>query len=158
MDNYLWYVDGFTGFYQGFYSDLYRASAPACFDEEAREDMARVISIIENPWNLLQPGNLSGDTSVINEVIKVMGVFNDCHITGTFFDIFGFCTQDIGACRPAKLISNVSDQYMILVGKFAEFADIIKHFPADDETEFENQMTEIGSEAGTILRTLIDFK
>ena len=44
------------------------------------------------------------------------------------------------------------------MGKLTSMAETLKQFPADDEEEYEEQMRELGSDAGTFLRVVFDFE
>ena len=68
------------------------------------------------------------------------------------------CAENKEACTMETITQNLTKSMFILMGKLTSMAETLKKFPADDEGEYEEQMRELGSDAGTFLRVVYNFE
>ena len=57
-----------------------------------------------------------------------------------------------------KLLENLSKNAFVLIGKVTSLAETFQGFPAASGSEFNNQMKELGEDAGTWLRVIFNYK
>ena len=61
-------------------------------------------------------------------------------------------------CAMTKITENLTKNMFVLMGKMTAMAETMKEFPSEDEDEYKEQMREIGTDAGTFLRVIYDYK
>ena len=113
--------------------------------------MADPFSIFTNIGNLEQDMNLFADGAEIMEnLVK-------CKFEGPAFDLMHMCTAHPDECAGPTLIDNLTKNMFVLVGKITSLAETLKGFPANDNGDFKEQMQELGDDAGTVVRTLLNL-
>ena len=162
MDKFLNTIHGVKSFYSGYYKALYKQKMPAaqaeCLNEETIDNMMAMKGLFFNPIETIQNGDLAASLNIFAEGTEVMENLVSCKFEQSAMDIMAMCKADEEACAVPKLTENLTQNMFVLMGKLTEAAELIKDFPAEDEEEYEAQMYEFGSDAGTLLRTVFDFE
>lgn len=67
-DDTVYYVDGVKGFYDGYYTGLYKNSQETkdteCLNDATVEELIKFMGIAEDPWSLLSWDKLSEDLNL----------------------------------------------------------------------------------------------
>ena len=81
-----------------------------------------------------------------------------CHFEQSVFDLMQECNDSEDACKIETITQNLTKDMFVLVGKMTSMAETVKDFPADDNGDFKEQMREFGSDAGTFLRVIFNYR
>jgi len=68
------------------------------------------------------------------------------------------CNEGNATCSFGKLSENLTKNMFVLMGKFTSMAETFKDFPAPETEDFKEQMREFGSDCGTLIRVVFDYK
>ena len=81
-----------------------------------------------------------------------------CHFEQSVFDIMQECNDNEESCKIDAITQNLTKDMFVLMGKVTSMAETVKDFPADDNGDFKEQMREFGSDAGTFLRVIFNYR
>jgi len=159
----LWYIDGFRGWHDGFYKAFYKTSSSednnGCFDDETINNMVTYGNIMMDPLSIFNNiANIESDFNLFADAAEIMENLSKCHFEGPAFDLLHMCNQDITTCSMTKLLENLTKNMFVLVGKATSMAESFKDFPAPENGDFKEQMSEFGDDFGTFGRTIFNFQ
>ena len=58
----------------------------------------------------------------------------------------------------SAITTNLTKNMFVLMGKLTSLAETLKGFPSTEEDEYNEQMRELGADAGTLLRVIYNFE
>ena len=160
--NMMWGVEGFKGFYDGYYKSFYKKPLPegkdACLNEETVENMTKLGGFVSNPIAAFSNlGNVQEDFNMFTEISEVFENLASCRFEESVIDITKMCLANPDDCLMPKLTENFTKNMFVLVGKMTSLAETMQNFPAKDNSEFREQMKEFGEDAGTALRIVFNY-
>ena len=140
--NTMWYVDGFKGFYDGYYSSFYKQPVPsgsgACLNEETIENMIKINQVAADPMAFFgNMSNIQEDFNMFREMAEVFENLATCRFEESFVDIAGMCISNPEACLFPTLSQNLTKNMFVLVGKITSLAETTQNFPAPDNAGFK---------------------
>ena len=157
----LWYVDGVKGFYSGYYKAFYKTNLvkdSACLDKATVDNMNALHTVIADPMSIITGGDFTKDINLFSQGAEVLENLSACHFEQSAYDLMQQCTTDVDACTITTIAANLEKDMFVLMGKLTSMAETIQGFPADDNGDFNEQMKEFGSDAGTLLRVVFNYK
>ena len=162
LENTKWWVDGMKGYYDGYYRNFYKTRESEdmanCLDMETTNNIVKWGNVVAHPMDIMSNvANLTEDFNLFAEGAEIMENVSKCHFEQSAFDLMHMCTQDPEACTMTKLMNNVTTGMFILMGKATSMAETLKDFPATDKRDYQEQMKELGGDAGTFFRVFFNF-
>ena len=158
----MWGVEGFKGFYEGYYTSFYKRPAPqgkdGCLNEETITNINKLGKLAADPFSVI--GNISNvaeDFNIFTEMSEVFENLATCRFEESIVDLTKMCLGDPEACLMPKLTENFTKNMFVLVGKMTSLAETMQGFPAKENDSFREQMHELGTDAGTGLRIVFNF-
>ena len=160
--NMMWGVEGFKGFYDGYYKSFYKRPIPegkdACLNEETVENMTKLSAFAADPIGAFSKlSNMQEDFTLFTEASEVFENLASCKFEESVIDITKMCLADSEACLMPKLTENFTKNMFVLVGKMTSLAETMQNFPAKETDTFREQMKEFGEDAGTALRIIFNY-
>ena len=158
----MWYIDGFRGFHDGFYKAMYKTSqgnnGNGCFNDETVSNLVTYGDLMMDPASIFSNiADIDEDFNLLADGSEIMENLSLCHFEGPAFDLMHMCLKDKEACGFPKLLENLTKNAFVLVGKATSLAETFKGFPAKENGDFKEQMSEFGDDAGTLVRTIFNF-
>ena len=122
-------------------------------------NMIQLGKILKNPLTMFEIKNIKADMNLFGEAAEVTADLSECHFEQSFFDIWTMCTEDKEACAMPKLTENLTKNMFVFVGKMTQMGETLTEMKkSEDQSEKNEQMREIGSDCGTMLRDMFAFK
>ena len=159
-------LDGFKGFYDGYYRSFYKINShetinEKCLDDTTIDNIVAMGDIINNPFSVFNIENIHDDLNLFAEGAEIMSDLSECKFEQSVFDVMAMCKEvdEDGAskCAMSHMTENLSKNMFVLMGKLTGMAETMKDFPSEDPEEYHEQMRELGTDAGTFLRVLYNF-
>ena len=155
--------EGIKSFYDGYYKAFYKVNKSdenleKCMNDETISNMLSMGQILENPISLFEMKNLKDDLNLFGEIAEVSGDLSACHFEASFYDIWNMCSENKELCAMGAITSNLTKNMFVLMGKLTSLAETLKGFPSKEEDVYNEQMRELGSDAGTFLRVVYNFE
>lgn len=122
------------------------------------ENIVAVSQFVNNPLAMFEMKNIKEDMNLFGEGAEIMEDLSACHFEQSFFDVWGMCQDNKEICAMSQITENLTKNMFVLMGKMTAMAETMKEFPSEDEGEYKEQMREIGTDAGTFLRVIYDYK
>ena len=161
-------LDGWKGFYDGYYRSFYKINTHEatpmedCLDETTIDNIVAMNDIIQDPFSLLSISKIHEDLNLFAEGAEIMSDLSNCKFEQSVFDIMAMCKEldDEGEskCAMSHMTENLTKNMFVLMGKLTGMAETMKDFPSEDPEEYHEQMRELGTDAGTFLRVLYNFQ
>ena len=161
-------LDGFKGFYDGYYRSFYKINSHEdigdgkCLDDSTIENIVAMGDIIHDPFSLLDISKIHDDLNLFAEGAEIMSDLSNCKFEQSVFDIMAMCKEvdedNVSKCAMSHMTENLTKNMFVLMGKLTGMAETMKDFPAEDPEEYHEQMRELGTDAGTFLRVLYNFQ
>ena len=155
----MWGVEGFKGFYDGYYKSFYKKPLPqgkdSCLNEETVNNMKKLSAFTSDP--IAAFSNAEEGFNMFTEMAEVFENLASCRFEESVVDITKMCLADPEACLMPKLTENFTKNMFVLVGKMTSLAETMQNFPANENGEFREQMKEFGEDAGTALRIVFNY-
>ena len=150
-------LQGVRKFYDAYMQSLYNVDASegdyqSCLDEES---LASLESVIYKNFDILAPIHPSDWYYTQDESSQAMAAIEKCHPEESLKDLAFFCLLN---CDYEKIYNNAISKESELLEETPKIIDLMKKFPAEDQEEFEVQMTEIGKIVGTSVRDVLGFE
>ena len=121
---YLQGVRGFwVGYQQGFYKNT-KKDAITCLNEQTTDNIVKIVEFFEGPMDMAQAFVL------MTEGMEVFTNIQTCTVEASIEDLVRFCELTPENCSSASIMSNVTANMFVLIGKFTEVSEILKNFPA----------------------------
>ena len=120
--------------------------------------MVALHSVVADPMSVITSGDFTKDFNLFAQGAEVMENLSSCHFEESVFDIMQECNEDEELCTIGAITQNLSKDMFILMGKMTSIAETVQGFPADDQGDFKEQMREFGSDAGTALRVIFNYR
>lgn len=160
-NNMMWGVEGFKGFYDGYYKSFYKKPLPegkdSCLNEETVNNMQKLNAFTSNPIAAFTNGDVQEGFNMFTEMAEVFENLASCRFEESVVDITQMCLGNPEACLMPKLTENFTKNMFVLVGKMTSLAETMQNFPAKENGEFREQMKEFGEDAGTALRIVFNY-
>ena len=158
-----WGIEGIKGYYDGYYSSFYKSSVRGdmekCLDKSLIKDMVASEKILADPLAIFsQILDFKRDINEFKHFSAIFENISKCRFEESFFDILTLCTKNPDQCAPKNLLTNLSKNMFVLVGKMTSLAETFKDFPNSDNDAFREQMKELGQDAGTFVRVIFNFQ
>ena len=157
-------LDGAKSFYDGYYKAFYHANSndetlANCMNDATIENMIQLGSIMKDPLSMFELKNMKSDMNLFGQTAEVAADLSECHFEQSFFDLWTMCTTDKEACAMPKLTENLTKNMFVFVGKLTQMGETLTEMKGvTDQAEHNEQMREMGSDCGTILRDMFAFK
>ena len=160
-------LDGFKGFYDGYYRSFYKVNShetinEKCMDDTTIDNIVAMGDIIHDPFSLLDISKLHEDLNLFAEGAEIMSDLSNCKFEQSIFDIMAMCKEvdedNVSKCAMSHMTENLTKNMFVLMGKLTGMAETMNDFPSEDPEEYSQQMKELGSDAGTFLRVLYNFQ
>ena len=157
-------LDGAKSFYDGYYKAFYHASSKdetlsKCMDDATIDNMIQLGKIMKDPLSMFELKNIKADMNLFGEAAQVAADLSECHFEQPFFDIWTMCTEDKEACAMPKLTENMTKNMFVFVVKLTQMGETLTEMKGTtDPAEHNEQMREMGSDCGTMLRDAFAFK
>ena len=140
-DSMMWGVQGFKGFYDGYYKSFYKKPLPegkdACLNDETVENMTKLSVFASDPLALFNNiGNVQEDFNLFTEVSEITENLASCRFEESIVDVTKMCLAEPDACLGPKLTENFTKNMFVLVGKLTSLAETMQNFPAQENGEF----------------------
>ena len=158
LEDVVWGIEGFKGFYDGFYHDFYKAKmgddVKNCLNDDTVTEMSHLYNLALHPAQLATQG-----LTIVSDGMQVFEDVMACHFEKPVFDILSFCQTDEEVCSIPIITENLSKNSFAYIGKAAELAEMMKEdkFPNEDPDKLKIQMRKLGQDAGTVARTLLNY-
>ena len=158
---------GYKAFYDGYYRSFYKINShetinEKCLDDTTIDNIVAMSDIIHDPFSLFNMKHVQEDINIMSESAEIMNDLSNCKFQQSVFDIMSMCKEkdEDGArkCDMAHMTENLSKNMFVLMGKMTGMAEMMKDYPAEDPDEYNMQMKELGTDAGTFLRVLYNFQ
>ena len=159
-------IHGYKAFYDGYYRSFYKINSHEtinedCLDDTTIENIVAMSDIIHDPFSMLNMKHVQEDLNLFAEGAEIMSDLSACKFEQSIFDIMSMCKEkdEDGKkkCDMAHMTENLSKNMFVLMGKMTGMAETMNDFPAEDPEEYQEQMKELGTDAGTFLRVLYNF-
>merc|ERR1740123_1047593 len=159
----IWYIDGVQGFYEGYYKAFYKTSHLSkdnaeCLNDKTIDNIVALYGVVADPMSVISGGDINKDFNLFTQGAEVLENLSACHFEESVFDIMQECSGDEELCTIGAITQNLSKDMFVLMGKLTSIAETIEGFPADDNGDFKEQMREFGSDAGTALRVVFNYR
>ena len=159
----IWYIDGVQGFYEGYYKAFYKTSHLSkdnaeCLNDKTIDNIVALYGVVADPMSVISGGDINKDFNLFTQGAEVLENLSACHFEESVFDIMQECSSDEELCTIGAITQNLSKDMFVLMGKLTSIAETIEGFPADDNGDFKEQMREFGSDAGTALRVVFNYR
>ena len=102
--------------------------------------------------------NIQQDFNLFAEGAEIMENLSKCKFEGPAFDLLALCTKDPEACQMPKVLENLTKNMFVLVGKMTSLAETLQDFPQEEQSEYQEQMRELGDDFGTGLRVIFNYQ
>lgn len=73
-------------------------------------------------------------------------------------DIYAFCYVNADNCSAATIMSNMSKNMFVFIGKFTEITEVMKDFPSVEVEEFHAQTLALGGDLGSMIRVVLAYE
>ena len=156
-------VSAFKGMHNGFYKAFYKETESTintdeCLNDETTTNIATYAAALSDPSHIFAHiANAQEGFNAFAKGAEIYENFAKCRLEGPTFDIIHLCASDKDACTPTTLGTNLTKNMFVLVGKITSLTETFKNFPSKDKDEFKEQMSQIGDDAGTIMRVLFNY-
>merc|ERR1711990_993823 len=160
-------LEGYKNFYDGYYRSFYKINShetinEKCLDDTTIDNIVAFGDIIHHPFSVFDVSKIHEDLNLFAEGAEIMSDLSNCKFEQSVFDIMAMCKEKdedgVSKCAMSVMTENLSKNMFVLMGKLTGMAETMKDFPAEDPDEYQMQMKELGSDAGTFLRTLYGFQ
>ena len=160
--NTMWYVDGTKGFHNGFVKAFYKSSNNVdnseCLNNETIESITEYMNAMSDPMaamnNLL---DVTADFNMFTDGMEIFENMQKCRFEGPTYDMLHVCRKTPEACAMKKIGENLTKNMFVLVGKMTSLAEQLQNFPATENNDFKDQMTELGDDCGTVWRVMLNY-
>ena len=102
--------------------------------------------------------NIKSDLNLFGEFAEVAGDLSACHFESSGKDIWDMCAENKELCEMETITGNLTRSMFVLMGKLTSMAETLKNFPAEEQDDYREQMRELGSDAGTLLRVIFAYE
>lgn len=106
----------------------------------------------------IETGDLSQIMAMMTKLWDIANNLRACSFEQTFSDVYNFCTKSSDTCSTSTIIANVQKNMFVLIGKFSEITEVLKNFPADTAEALQTQTNTVGSDIGSIFRSLLAYE
>lgn len=151
-----YYIEGIRGFWDGYTTAFYKNSKKTnkgdCLNDETTKNILSIIDFFEhNP-------DMSKLFPMFGQVVQIADNLQNCGLKSSFEDIEKFCYANEDNCSTTTLMNNLTKNMLSIVGKVTEAGEVLKEFPDPDVENFYAQTNQLGSEIGSIVRTVSGYK
>lgn len=150
-----YYLQGVRGLWTGYESGFYKntkKNAGDCLNDETTQNIIKMVDFFESGMDMSHAFNF------ISEGMQVFGnLETSCSLEGSVEDLWDFCDDNADHCTGASILSNLTSNMFVLIGKLTEVSEVIKSFPAATSDDLYTQTNTIGNDIGTTLRIITGF-
>ena len=151
-----YYLQGVRGLWSGYQSGFYKntkKNTNQCLNDETTQNIIKMVNFFENGADMSHAFNF------ISEGMQVFGnLETSCSVEASFEDLYDFCESNKNNCSSTTILSNLTSNMFVLIGKLTEVSDVLKSFPAPTSDDLYTQTSIIGNDIGTTFRVVTGFQ